>query len=129
MPRAELYDELTGLPNRALLLDRAERMLARAGRSRTRSSGALFIDIDWFKDINDKLGRQAGDQLLQIVAERLGNVVRTHDTVGRLEGDEFVVLVESAARGMRLDSLARRVMEVLHRPIELDDFGPASLSR
>ena len=51
--------------------------------------------------------------------------MRTHDTVGRLEGDKFVVLVESAARGMRLDSLARRVMEVLHRPIELDGFGPS----
>ena len=108
-PPDPLYDELTGLPNRALLLDRAERMLARAGRLSDSLVGALFIDIDWFKDINEKLGREAGDQLLTIVAERLQGVVRGHDTVGRLEGDKFVVLVESAARGMRLDSLARRV--------------------
>ena len=125
LPSEDLYDGLTGLPNRALLLDRAERMLARAGRLSDSLVGALFIDIDWFKDINEKLGQAAGDQLLQIVAERLENVVRTHDTVGRLEGDKFVVLVESAARGMRLDSLARRVMEVLHRPIELEGFGPS----
>jgi len=124
-PRQELYDPLTGLPNRALLLDRSERMLARAGRLSDSLVGALYIDIDWFKDINEKLGRAAGDQLLGIVAQRLESVVRTHDTVGRLEGDKFVVLVESAARTMRLDSLARRVMEVLHEPIELDGFGPS----
>jgi diguanylate cyclase (GGDEF)-like protein len=121
----ELYDSLTGLPNRALMLDRADRMLARATRQSGLLVGALFIDIDWFKDVNDKLGAAAGDQLLEIVAERLDNVVRAHDTVGRLGGDEFVVLVESAARGARLDSLARRVIEALHKPVELDGFGPS----
>jgi len=121
----ELYDRLTGLPNRALTLDRAERMLARAGRQSGVMVGALFIDIDWFKDVNDKLGTEAGDKLLRIVAERLNGVIRTHDTVGRHGGDEFVVLVESAARGMRLDSLARRIIESLHKPIELEGFGPS----
>ena len=98
-------------------------MLARATRQSGLLVGALFIDIDWFKDVNDKLGQAAGDQLLTIVAERLENVVRDHDTVGRLGGDEFVVLVESAARGARLDALARRVIEALHEPVELDGFG------
>jgi diguanylate cyclase (GGDEF)-like protein len=125
LPHDDLYDPLTRLPNRALMLDRAERMLARAGRQSGLLVGALFIDIDWFKDVNDKLGEGAGDQLLTIVAERLEGVVRTHDTVGRLGGDEFVVLVESAARGARLDSLARRVIEALHKRVELDDFGPS----
>ncbi len=124
-PTSDLYDALTGLPNRALMLDRAERMLARAGRQSGLLVGALFIDIDWFKDVNEKLGESAGDQLLRIVAERLEGVVRAHDTVGRLGGDEFVVLVESAARGVRLDSLARRVIEALHKPVELDGFGPS----
>jgi diguanylate cyclase (GGDEF)-like protein len=123
--REELYDQLTGLPNRGLTLDRAERMLARAGRQSGIMAGALFIDIDWFKDVNDKLGTEAGDQLLRIVGERLHGVVRDHDTVGRYGGDEFVVLVESKARGMRLDSLARRIIESLHKPIELDGFGPS----
>jgi diguanylate cyclase (GGDEF)-like protein len=123
--REELYDQLTQLPNRGLTLDRAERMLARAGRQSGLMVGALFVDIDWFKDVNDKLGSEAGDQLLKTVGERLNIVVREHDTVGRYGGDEFVVLVESAARGMRLDSLARRIIESLHKPIELEGFGPS----
>jgi diguanylate cyclase (GGDEF)-like protein len=106
------------------MLDRAECMLARAGRQSSLLVGALFIDIDWFKDVNERLGQSAGDQLLKIVAERLEGVVRAGDTVGRLGGDEFVVLVESAARGARLDSLARRMVEALHKPFELEGFGP-----
>ena len=123
--REELYDQLTGLPNRGLTLDRAERMLARAGRQSGIMVGALFIDIDWFKDVNEKLGNEAGDELLKIIGERLNVVIREHDTVGRYGGDEFVVLVESAARGMRLDSLARRIIESLHKPVELEGFGPS----
>ena len=121
----DLYDALTGLPNRALTLDRAAGMVARAGRHSGMLAGALFIDVDWFGDVNDKLGQEAGDQLLQIVAERLEGVVRTGDTVGRYGEDEFLVLVESAARGARLDSLAQRVIESLHKPVELDGFGPS----
>ncbi len=119
----DLYDPLTGLPNRALMMDRADRMIARAKRQSGLLVGALFIDIDWFKDVNEKLGQPAGDQLLAVVGERLEGVVRVHDTVGRLGGDEFVVLVESAARGVRLDALARRVIEALNKPVELDGFG------
>ncbi len=124
VPHDDLHDPLTGLPNRPLMLDRAECMLARAGRQSGLLVGALFIDIDWFKDVNDKLGQSAGDQLLRNVAERLEGVVRAGDTVGRLGDDEFVILVESAARGARLDALARRVIESLHKPFELEDFGP-----
>jgi diguanylate cyclase (GGDEF)-like protein len=124
-PKEDLYDALTGLPNRTLTLDRAERMVARAGRDSGMLAGALFVDIDRLKDVNEKLGKAAGDQLLKIVGERLGEVVRAGDTVGRLDGDEFVVLVESAARGVRLDSLAQRMIEALHKPIELDGFGPS----
>jgi diguanylate cyclase (GGDEF)-like protein len=124
VPHEDLYDLLTGLPNRALTLDLAERMVARASRQSGMLAGALFIDIDWFKDVNDKLGQAAGDQLLQIVGQRLENVVRTGDTVGRIGGDQFVVLVESQARGVRLDNLARRVIETLHQAVALDDFGP-----
>jgi diguanylate cyclase (GGDEF)-like protein len=120
-----LYDELTGLPSRALTLDRAERTVARAGRQSGMLAGALLVDVDWFDDVNQKLGRAAGDQLLRTVAERLEEVVRTEDSVGRLEGDKFLITVESVARGVRLDSLARRLIEALHKPVELDDFGPS----
>ena len=121
----DLYDDLTGLPTRVLTMDRAGRMVARAGRQSGMLTGALLIDVDWFKDVNEKLGHDAGDQLLRIVAERLEQVVRDQDTVGRLDGDEFVIVVESAARGARLDALARRVIEALHKRVELEGFGPS----
>jgi diguanylate cyclase (GGDEF)-like protein len=125
LPNRYLYEPITGLPNRELTLDRAERMVARTGRDSGMLAGALFVDIDQLKEVNEKLGLTAGNQLLKIVGERLEDVVRTGDTVGRLDGDEFVVLVESAARGVRLDSLAQRMIEALHKPIELDNFGPS----
>lgn len=120
-----LYDHLTGLPSRALTLDRADLVLARAGRQSGLLAGALLIDVDWFKDVNEKLGRPAGDQLLKIVAQRLQGVMRAEDTVGRLGDDRFVVLVECVARNLRLDALAQRVLEALHSPLELDGFGPS----
>ena len=123
--KEELYDPLTKLPNRGLTLDLAERMLARTLRMSGMLGGALIVDVDWFEDVNDKLGPAAGDQLLQTIGDRLSRVVRSGDTVGRLEGDKFVILCEAAARGVRLDSLARRVIEAVHEPVVLDDFGPS----
>jgi diguanylate cyclase (GGDEF)-like protein len=116
------HDALTGLPNRALVLDRAEQMLARVAREGSALAGALFIDIDDFKRVNDKLGHAAGDQLLRTVGERLRDVVRERDTVGRLGGDEFVVLVESRTDDAVL-LLADRVGGVLRDPVELDARG------
>jgi diguanylate cyclase (GGDEF)-like protein len=123
-PAEDLYDPLTGLPTRVLTMDRAGRMVARTARQSGLLTGALVIDLDWFGDVNEKLGREAGDQLLCIVGERLEKVVREGDSVGRLEGDEFVIVVEAAARGARLDALARRVIESLHKPVDLPGFGP-----
>ncbi len=80
-------------------------------------AGALFIDIDGFKHVNDNLGHAAGDQLLKIVGERLQGAVRDQDTVGRLGGDEFVVLVDSTADEATLDLLADRLTEVLREPV------------
>jgi diguanylate cyclase (GGDEF)-like protein len=116
-----LHDTLTGLPNRALVLDRAKQMLARTARQPGMVAGALFIDIDGFKHVNDNLGHAAGDQFLRVVGERLQSTVREQDTVGRLGGDEFVVLVESRADEATLDLLADRLTEVLREPVELDD--------
>jgi diguanylate cyclase (GGDEF)-like protein len=114
-----LHDGLTGLPNRALVLDRASQMLARTARQPGVTAGALFVDVDGFKRINDSLGHAAGDALLNVVAERLQATVRDHDTVGRLGGDEFVVLVESAASESAADRLADRLVAAIRRPVEL----------
>ncbi|HEX3517891.1 MAG TPA: EAL domain-containing protein [Solirubrobacteraceae bacterium] len=116
-----LHDTLTGLPNRALVLDRAAQLLARSARRPGVLAGALFIDIDGFKHVNDSLGHAAGDQLLKTVGERLQGAVRDHDTVGRLGGDEFVVLVDTSADERRLDLLADRLTEVLREPVALED--------
>jgi diguanylate cyclase (GGDEF)-like protein/PAS domain S-box-containing protein len=90
------YDPLTRLPNRQLLLDRLQRALSDEGRPR---EGALmFIDLDNFKVLNDTLGHQKGDQLLQLVAERLRSCVARGDTVARLGGDEFVILLENTGQ-------------------------------
>jgi diguanylate cyclase (GGDEF)-like protein len=118
-----LHDALTGLPNRALVLDRAEQMLARSGRQVSIVPGALFIDVDDFKHVNDNLGHAAGDQLLKIVGERLQRVVREQDTVGRLGGDEFVVLVESELPAVSLDVLAGRLIEALREPVKVGEAG------
>jgi diguanylate cyclase (GGDEF)-like protein len=114
-----MHDTLTGLPNRALVLDRAAQMLARAARHHEVLAGALYVDIDGFKHVNDNLGHAAGDELLQVVAERLLEVVREQDTVGRLGGDEFVVLVESSGRGSSPEALAARLIAALRQPIQL----------
>ena len=109
------------MPNRALVLDRAEQLLARAARQPGMLAGALFIDIDGFKHVNDNLGHAAGDQLLKTVGERLQGAVRDQDTVGRLGGDEYVVLVDSPAEEAALDVLADRLTEVLREPVALED--------
>jgi diguanylate cyclase (GGDEF)-like protein len=106
------------------MLDRAERMIARGSRESGVLAGAMLIDIDWFEDINERFGRAAGDRVLRAVAERLQGAMRAHDSVGRMGGDEFAVLVE-ASRGVRFDAVARRVIEALHEPIELEGFGPS----
>jgi diguanylate cyclase (GGDEF)-like protein len=116
-----LHDTLTGLPNRALVLDRADQLLSRAARHPGMLAGALFIDIDGFKHVNDNLGHAAGDELLKAVGQRLQGAVRDEDTVGRLGGDEFVVLVDSTASESTFDLLADRLTEVLREPVELDD--------
>ncbi len=118
-----LHDPLTGLPNRALVLDRAEQMLARAARNPGTVAGALYIDIDGFKHVNDNLGHAAGDRLLTVAGERLQRAVREQDTVGRLGGDEFVVLVETTPGELTADALADRLTETLREPVELGDAG------
>jgi len=121
-----VHDPLTGLANRTLILDRAEQMLVRADRAH-HSVAALFIDIDHFKEINDTFGHDAGDRLLQALADRLTATARAGDTVGRLGGDEFVVLAENLSPGTGPELLAERIRDVLRAPFHLD--GPTSPPR
>ena len=90
-----LHDALTGLPNRALIMDRIEQLLARSRRQGT-SGAALYVDLDEFKNVNDTLGHGMGDRLLVGVSNRLQSALRDADTIGRMGGDEFVVLVDGA---------------------------------
>ncbi|MBA2349215.1 MAG: EAL domain-containing protein [Solirubrobacterales bacterium] len=115
-----LHDGLTGLPNRALLLDRLGQALARLGRSGT-SVAVLFCDLDRFKVINDSLGHAAGDQLLTDVARRLEEVLRTGDTAARFGGDEFVVLCEDIEGERHAVLVAERIARRLSEPFLLGE--------
>jgi diguanylate cyclase (GGDEF)-like protein len=117
------HDALTGLPNRLLVLDRAEQMLARARRDNL-DNALLFIDLDSFKDVNDTLGHEAGDALLKAVGSRLAGILRATDTVGRIGGDEFVVLSEGISLAAGPELIAERVLDVLTEPFHLEGAGP-----
>ena len=112
------HDSLTGLPNRALILDRLDQMMARSRREHT-PVAALFLDLDDFKSVNDTLGHNAGDQLLAAVGVRLASALREGDSVGRLGGDEFVVLVEGASLAAGAKVVAQRVLDLLATPFEI----------
>jgi diguanylate cyclase (GGDEF)-like protein/PAS domain S-box-containing protein len=110
-----LHDDLTGLPNRLLLVDRLSRSLARAQRTDTRVA-VIFLDIDRFKLVNDGLGHIVGDQLLIEVAQRLSSTLRASDTVARFGGDEFVVVCEDVRNERAAVEFAERIAELLGEP-------------
>ena len=113
---AATHDPLTGLPNRVLLAERVNRAVALA-TSQGRSTAVLFIDLDRFKNINDALGHEAGDRLLQNVAGRLVRCVRRSDTVARQGGDEFVVLVEAFQGPRDLTQVAEKILAEVAGPM------------
>jgi diguanylate cyclase (GGDEF)-like protein/PAS domain S-box-containing protein len=115
--RQALHDPLTDLPNRVLLLDRLEHALARRERS-GRPVVLLFIDLDGFKTVNDSLGHATGDAVLVAVAERLLGAVRSGDTVARLSGDEFALLLEDTPDA-EVATLTRRLLDRLSAPMDL----------
>jgi diguanylate cyclase (GGDEF)-like protein len=121
-----LHDPLTGLPNRSLILDRIEQMLARARRTHV-ATAALFIDLDGFKGVNDTLGHAVGDQLLRAVTARLAVTMRESDSVGRLGGDEFIVLVDGATMDAGPELVAERLLSVLRAPFELEGLPNSPL--
>lgn len=120
------YDPLTGLPNRQLMLDRLQHAMALSGR--TRHTGALlFIDLDNFKTINDTLGHDKGDLLLQQVASRLQSCVYKTDTVARFGGDEFMVMLENLddlprKAGAQAKAIGEKILAALNQPFPLDGY-------
>jgi len=112
------FDSLTGLPNRFLSLDRLSVMLADAKRCGSKAA-ILFLDFDDFKKVNDTLGHQVGDELLIEAAQRLSSVVRDNDVVGRLGGDEFIVLVRQESEASTAVIVAEKLLEQFRKPFIL----------
>ena len=118
LTRHSQHDELTGAPNRALMLDRLESAIALAQRRATRV-GVLFIDLDRFKQINDTHGHAVGDEVLQLVTRRLESAVRDSDTVSRHSGDEFVVLLAEVYSAHDAIPVAEKMLASLALPARI----------
>jgi len=112
------HDELTGLPNRSLFKQSLAQAIQRAGRS-GKFLSVLFLDLDRFKNINDSLGHETGDEVLRAVAERLSGCVRQVDVVARFGGDEFAVLMEGLTAEDQAGAVARKVIDALAKPLVL----------
>jgi diguanylate cyclase (GGDEF)-like protein len=123
LTRHSQHDELTGAPNRTLMLDRLQNAIALAQRRATRV-GLLFVDLDHFKQINDTLGHAAGDEVLQIVTRRLQSAVRESDTVSRHSGDEFLVLLAEISNAADAAPIAEKILALLAVPAQV---GPHTL--
>jgi diguanylate cyclase (GGDEF)-like protein len=119
MEHLAFHDLLTGLPNRALFVDRVARALARSGRT-PQTTAVLFADLDNLKSINDSLGHAAGDQLLTVVARRLQESLRPSDTAARFGGDEFAVLLEDVGGRDQVISACERIMASVTAPLVID---------
>nr|WP_272905796.1 GGDEF and EAL domain-containing protein [Pseudomonas petrae] len=118
--RQAMHDSLTGLPNRALLMDRIEQAIKLAQRC-DHSLTLLFLDLDRFKLVNDSLGHAAGDELLRVVTRRIGRLLRSGDTFARLGGDEFVLLLRSPMPANALADLTNRLSRVVAKPVRVAD--------
>lgn len=120
LTRRATHDPLTGLPNRVLLADRLAHALSRADRS-DRQVGLLFCDLDGFREVNNTFGHLAGDRLLVTIAKRLRAVCRSSDTVARVSGDEFVIILEDAESAEEVEEVAQRVIDALAEPVALQE--------
>jgi len=120
MEHQAYHDSLTGLPNRLLLLDRLEHAIELAKRDE-RLLGVMFIDLDHFKSINDNLGHDKGDMVICEVAKRISECLRPTDTVARLSGDEFMVVLEGLRTIDRITEIAKRIVYSIGKPVDFGD--------
>jgi diguanylate cyclase (GGDEF)-like protein len=109
------YDHLTGLPNRLLFLDRLKQTLIKAERNRTRFA-VMFVDLDKFKEINDTFGHAVGDEVLKIAAARMQDCIRHADTLARLAGDEFTILLEDLNSPSDAARIAQKIIDYFADP-------------
>ncbi len=114
-----LHDNLTHLPNRTLLEDRITQAISSAERT-GRHFAVIFLDLDRFKTINDSLGHHYGDKLLQAVAKRLGEVLRVEDTIARIGGDEFVILLNNIGDPQMAANVAQKILTTLSEPLSIE---------
>jgi diguanylate cyclase len=114
------HDELTGLPNRSLLRDRLNQAIVQAARQ-NKQVGLLLLDLDGFKGVNDRLGHATGDQLLQLVAQRLLSCIRGADTACRYGGDEFIILLPEVDGERSAAEVAQKLRTHLAKPYIVDD--------
>lgn len=119
LQRRAYYDGLTGLPNRMLFMDRLDHARMRVQRSML-PFAVMYIDLTEFKSVNDRFGHGMGNQVLAAVARRLGDCLRASDTVARAGGDEFIILLEELATEEDAIAVARRIVEEVSRPLEID---------
>lgn len=126
LQRMAHHDALTGLPNRSLFFDRLSQALARATRD-SRHVGLLYLDLNGFKEINDTHGHEAGDLALKIVAERLASCLRESDTVARMGGDEFTLILSTLSQRRDAGRVAGHILDVLCQPLGLSDGHSAQL--
>lgn len=117
LARLARRDPLTGISNRIVLRDRLEHAIDQTGRT-GRRVGVLFIDVDRFKDLNDQFGHDVGDEVLRVIARRLESVSRRGDTVGRLGGDEFTLILENLDDATGAATVAQKVLDVMEEPID-----------
>ncbi len=120
LEQAALYDHLTGLPNRSLVLEQLKKALALANRYQTKLA-LLFFDLDGFKQVNDTLGHKVGDILLQIVAKRLSQAIRETDFVGRLGGDEFLIILQDVVSLKNAQHISDKLCECVAQSCQINN--------
>lgn len=127
LERAAHYDSLTFLPNRALILELLKQAMAIARRQRYKLA-VLFLDLDDFKLVNDRMGHNAGDRVLQVVGERLQEGIRQGDHAGRLAGDEFLMILQNVDGRAGASEVARKMRELVSQPVELSGGHTARIT-